>query len=108
MVRECKDPGIDLPERAPPDMRGFRLNRQLQAMNKRSHKSRVTKEGIGKVVGVKLDVDELAALDVWASGDGGISRAALVRLIVVSAIACRERGRQPIAILQAASQEAGG
>lgn len=105
MVRHVKDPGINLPAETPHSLPPTAMMQRLAELDRQSKAGRVT-PGFRKNLACAIDSQDKAAFDQWAE-ETAKTQSQLLRELVVGALACRARGRSPLAILQDSSREAG-
>lgn len=105
MVREVKDPGIDVPPRDPKPLPvGGAMRRNLAELDAHAKKKRVT-QGMRKTITFGLDAFELQALDVWGA-ETGKSRGGIMRDLLRAALLCRTAGQSPTAVMTDAAHRA--
>lgn len=105
MVRQVRDPGIDVPPRRPqplPPALG-----SLAKMDARARQSRVAKGGVKCTVAASVTLETKRGVENWA-GDAGKPVGGLLRDLIEQALLCRQAGFCPTAVLYDAAHKERG
>jgi len=97
VVRHVRDPGIDVPAREPRGLPPSPVRGKLASVDAQAKQARI-ENGIKVPISFKIPAKVRFEIEEWAA-ETGKKTTVLLRELVMAALACREAGLSPTAVL---------